>query len=454
MQAEIETLGRLEALAAEVRRGSRDTKWRELAGLLGDVFTPARLTGQVGEPATPYGAGPIPRHRASPRQKLVVFTEHRDTLRYLRERMTTLLGREDSVVVIHGGVGREQRLAAQEAFRHDPRAQVLLATDAAGEGINLQRAHLMVNYDLPWNPNRLEQRFGRIHRIGQTEVCHLWNLVAGETREGDVYRRLLEKLEQARQTLGGQVFDVLGKLEFEGRPLRDLLLDAVRYGERPEVRARLDTAVDQALDRSALQDLLEERQLHRARAAGRRRNPRRGAAGDLLAHALRRARRRRRGALSAPCALPRLPAAAGRRPGGRRDPRPAGVLVGRRRPGTACAGARRRPHRAGTPRGGPRRHARAGGEDRGGREGAAHQGESTTGTTAPNGSDWRSEAGRTGARLNSGEARRRADALQLRLRKRLAELQREARIAPRPPVVLGGLLVVPRGLLAKAEEPR
>ena len=126
---------------------------------------------------------------------------------------------------------------------------MLLATDAAGEGINLQRAHLLVNYDLPWNPNRLEQRFGRIHRIGQTEVCHLWHLVAQETREGDVYRRLLGKLEQARQTLGGQVFDVLGKLEFEGRPLRELLIDAIRYGEQPEVRARLDTAVDHALDR-------------------------------------------------------------------------------------------------------------------------------------------------------------------------------------------------------------
>ncbi len=89
-------------------------------------------------------------------------------------------------------------MKAQESFQHDPEVQVLLATDAAGEGINLQRAHLMVNYDLPWNPNRLEQRFGRIHRIGQTEVCHLWNLVAEETREGDVYRKLLEKLEEAR----------------------------------------------------------------------------------------------------------------------------------------------------------------------------------------------------------------------------------------------------------------
>jgi superfamily II DNA or RNA helicase len=102
-----------------------------------------------------------------------------------------LLGRESAVVTIHGGMGREARMHAQERFRHDPEVQVLVATDAAGEGINLQRAHLMVNYDLPWNPNRLEQRFGRIHRIGQTEVCHLWNLIAEETREADVYRVLL-----------------------------------------------------------------------------------------------------------------------------------------------------------------------------------------------------------------------------------------------------------------------
>ena len=159
------------------------------------------------------GFRPLPQTTRSSTR--TTSTEHRDTLRYLQERITTLLGRQTSVVLIHGSVGREERLAAQEAFRHDPQVQVLLATDAAGEGINLQRAHLMVNYDLPWNPNRLEQRFGRIHRIGQTEVCHLWNLVADETREGDVYRRLLEKLEQARQALGGQVFDVLGKLEFE-----------------------------------------------------------------------------------------------------------------------------------------------------------------------------------------------------------------------------------------------
>ena len=89
----------------------------------------------------------------------------------------------------------------------------------------------MVNYDLPWNPNRIEQRFGRIHRIGQNQVCYLWNLVAQETREGDVYLTLLKKLEQARNSLGGQVFDVLGKLQFEGRPLRELLVEAIRYGK-------------------------------------------------------------------------------------------------------------------------------------------------------------------------------------------------------------------------------
>jgi hypothetical protein len=139
----------------------------------------------------------------------------------------------------------------------------LVATDAAGEGINLQRAHLMVNYDLPWNPNRLEQRFGRIHRIGQTEVCHLWNLVAQETREGDVYRTLLEKLEEARRALGGQVFDVLGKLQFEGKALRDLLIEAIRYGERPEVRARLTQVVAGAVDRRHLTNLLEDHALAR-----------------------------------------------------------------------------------------------------------------------------------------------------------------------------------------------
>jgi SNF2 family DNA or RNA helicase len=261
LNAEIETLRGLESLALKVRHSGTDTKWRELASLLCEIFTTTAIADCMAEAVKPYGAGRIPRPTPSPRQKLVLFTEHRDTLNYLETRITTLLGRKEAVVIIHGGMGREDRVKAQESFKHDPEVQVLLATDAAGEGINLQRAHLMVNYDLPWNPNRIEQRFGRIHRIGQTEVCHLWNLVAEETREGDVYRKLLDKLEQARESLGGQVFDVLGKLQFEGKPLRDLLIQAIRYGDQPEVRARLTTVLDHALDRGRLQDLLEERAL-------------------------------------------------------------------------------------------------------------------------------------------------------------------------------------------------
>jgi SNF2 family DNA or RNA helicase len=170
LRAEIETLARLETLALSVRRSGEDKKWRELASLFGEIFTPAALRESEDDAANAErDRAPV----ASPHQKLVIFTEHRDTLNYLKQKITTLLGRDEAVVTIHGGMGREDRMKAQEAFRHDPAVQVLIATDAAGEGINLQRAHLMVNYDLPWNPNRLEQRFGRIHRIGQTEVCYL-----------------------------------------------------------------------------------------------------------------------------------------------------------------------------------------------------------------------------------------------------------------------------------------
>lgn len=260
LKLEIATLTRLEKLASQVRRTGKDTKWSELAQLIGELFaTP--VAAQAAEPQPEYGSEVEGTPASSPSQKLVIFTEHRDTLTYLARQIGTLLGRSDAVVMIHGSMGREDRRKAQSSFLHDPSVNVLLATDAAGEGINLQRAHLMVNYDLPWNPNRLEQRFGRIHRIGQTEVCHLWNLVADETREGDVYRRLLEKLEEARKALKGQVFDVLGKLEFDGRPLRELLLEAIRYGDRPEIRARLTRAVEEGVDKQHLRDLIEERAL-------------------------------------------------------------------------------------------------------------------------------------------------------------------------------------------------
>src|ERR1035441_5223876 len=218
LQAEIEILKNLEALALKVRRSGTDKKWEELSSLLQNH---AEMFDAQGH-----------------RRKMVIFSEHRDTLNYLTERLRALLGAPEALVIVHGGMGREDRTKAQEAFKQDKDVLILLATDAAGEGINLQRAHLMVNYDLPWNPNRLEQRFGRIHRIGQMEVCHLWNLLAEATREGDVYKRLLEKIELERQALGGGVFDILGQLfrihrigQTEVCHLWNLLAEETREGD-------------------------------------------------------------------------------------------------------------------------------------------------------------------------------------------------------------------------------
>ena len=194
------------------------------------------------------------------RRKLIIFTEHKDTLNYLVGRIGSMLGNLEAVITIHGGVNRDDRRKAQEEFRNNPDVLVLVATDAAGEGVNLQNANLMVNYDLPWNPNRLEQRFGRIHRIGQTEVCHLWSLIAKETREGDVFQKLFDKLEVDKQALGGKVFDILGEA-FENRSLKELLIEAIRYGESPEVQDRLNQVIDGALDTEHLKEILHRNAL-------------------------------------------------------------------------------------------------------------------------------------------------------------------------------------------------
>lgn len=238
LEAEIGTLRLLERKADEVRQSGEDRKWEELSKLLQDDNN---MFGEGGR-----------------REKLIIFTEHKDTLRYLATKIRSLLGDESAVITIQGGMLRDERRKAEERFKQDKDVRILVATDAAGEGINLQRAHLMVNYDLPWNPNRLEQRFGRIHRIGQTEVCHLWNLVANETREGDVFKRLLGKLDQERAELGGKVFDILGRLTFDNRSLRDLLLEAIRYGDDPEVKERLNRVVDNSLDTDSIRKLLDE----------------------------------------------------------------------------------------------------------------------------------------------------------------------------------------------------
>jgi SNF2 family DNA or RNA helicase len=241
LEAEIAILTDLEDRALRLKLSGQDAKWRELETILDE---PMML-----DPATGL------------RRKILIFTEPRDTLEYLQQKIVARIGDPAAVVVIHGGIAREARRAAIAAFNSDPIVRVMIANDAAGEGVNLQRgAHLMVNYDLPWNPSRLEQRFGRIHRIGQTEVCHLWNLCAANTREGGVYRRLLEKLEEARVALGGKVYDVLGEV-FEGHALRDLLVDAIRYGDRPEKKAELFRKVDGAVDVNAIEQLVAERKL-------------------------------------------------------------------------------------------------------------------------------------------------------------------------------------------------
>lgn len=241
LRAEIAILEDLILVARRVRSQDDDKKWVQLRTILDDQLLKNAGTGDI--------------------RKIIIFTEHRDTLDYLQTKITSQLGRSDSVITIHGGTRREDRKIARERFTHNPDSVVLLATDAAGEGLNLQRAHLMVNYDLPWNPNRIEQRFGRIHRIGQREVCYLWNMVAKDTREGDVFARLLSKIDQMSIAYNGNLFNVLGDSDaFQERSLRDLLIEAIRYGDQPERKAELDRVIDASVSQG-LDDVLAERAL-------------------------------------------------------------------------------------------------------------------------------------------------------------------------------------------------
>ena len=240
LEQEVAILQGLEDQAKAVVASGQDRKWEELSRLLQN--------------------DPEMRDAGGRQRKLIIFSEHRDTLNYLHQKIAGVLGNAEAIVTIHGGTHRDERRRLQALFRSDPEVRILVATDAAGEGVNLQNANLMVNYDLPWNPNRLEQRFGRIHRIGQQEVCHLWNLVAKETREGDVYFRLLEKLRVESAALHGRVFDVLGEV-FEGTSLKELLLQAVRYGDQPDVRARLGQRVENAFDHDHIRGILDRNAL-------------------------------------------------------------------------------------------------------------------------------------------------------------------------------------------------
>ena len=163
-------------------------------------------------------------------QKAIIFTEHRDTLHFLLRRLEAH-GFTGKVAEIHGGMDYAKREEQIDFFRRpveDGGACYLVATDAAGEGINLQFCWLMFNYDIPWNPARLEQRMGRIHRYGQKhDPVFILNLAAGKTREGRVLTTLLKKLEAIRNELrSDKVFDVVGRL-FEGLSIREYMEQAL-----------------------------------------------------------------------------------------------------------------------------------------------------------------------------------------------------------------------------------
>lgn len=154
--------------------------------------------------------------------KLLVFTESKDTLEYLIEKLKKW---GYSISFIHGGMNLDQRIRAENDFKNQ--TQIMVSTEAGGEGINLQFCYLCVNYDIPWNPNRLEQRMGRVHRYGQQNEVHIYNLVALDTREGKILVRLFDKLSRIKEDLGSdRVFDVIGEVLI-GKSLKDLILDAI-----------------------------------------------------------------------------------------------------------------------------------------------------------------------------------------------------------------------------------
>jgi len=156
-------------------------------------------------------------------QKLLIFTESRDTLNYLVEKLHTW---NYSTTEIHGLMKMDARIQAESDFKNE--AQICVATEAAGEGINLQFCSMMINYDIPWNPNRLEQRMGRIHRYGQQKEVYIYNLVARDTREGQILSRLFEKLDRMREQMGSdRVFDVIGQIWEGDKSLKDLIMEAV-----------------------------------------------------------------------------------------------------------------------------------------------------------------------------------------------------------------------------------
>ena len=188
-----------------------------------------------------------------PGTKILIFTESKDTLDYLEKKIRSW---GYSVNVIHGSMSLEEKVEAERIFKNE--TQVMVATEAAGEGINLQFCNLMINYDLPWNPNRLEQRMGRIHRYGQTKEVFVFNLIATDTREGQVLKTLFEKLEEIKKALrSDKVFDVIGEVSL-GKDLSQLMLEAAASARSmDDILKELDITIDENYINRIKEDLGE-----------------------------------------------------------------------------------------------------------------------------------------------------------------------------------------------------
>ena len=185
--------------------------------------------------------------------KILVFTESRDTLEYLEKRVKNW---GYNVSTIHGGMRLPERIEAEGMFKN--KSRVMIATEAAGEGINLQFCHMMINYDIPWNPNRLEQRMGRIHRYGQKYEVFVYNLIAYDTIEGRIFRRLFEKLQEIRAKMGNdRVYDIIGEI-YHGKDLAQLLADAALGAKtEEEVLAEMEITVDDNYIQKIREDLAD-----------------------------------------------------------------------------------------------------------------------------------------------------------------------------------------------------
>ncbi len=202
LKREIETLNNLIEKARQILNNEEEVKLKELKKAIQEGFK--KIEQMNGNP------------------KILIFTESKDTLEYLVRKIESW---GYKVNYIHGEMSMKERITAEKIFRDE--TKVMVATEAAGEGINLQFCHIMINYDIPWNPNRLEQRMGRIHRYGQQKDVYIFNLVAEDTREGKVLAKLFDKLEEIKNKLGSdRVFDVIGDV-FEGKDLYQLIIDAV-----------------------------------------------------------------------------------------------------------------------------------------------------------------------------------------------------------------------------------